>query len=282
MKNFKLTSALILSVFAIACTIPSAENSNAASVSNENTAPSNIEVSAPDSAGGQIAQNPPETIVAELYKLHDAQKGPFFQTKDRKLVDKFFTKPFADLIWKANHGPEGEVGAIDFDPLYDGQDFEIKDLKFTAADIKETTATVTANFLNFGEKRSVIFLMRSADGNWKIDDIKYSEYTLMETLKEYFANEPAKTSNESKGSGEFEGRYIVGSTSCTVKPVKMAFEVRWAKGSGVEMFFSTGDNSFESKEVNNRVNRFEFTDEHYNSGLFIRGDGKTFPLERAK
>jgi hypothetical protein len=280
MKNFKLTAAFILSIFAIACSLPSAGNSNTATVTNENTVPSNIEVPAPDSAGGQIAQNPPETIVAELYKLHDAQKGPFFQTKSRSLVDKFFTKPFADLIWKANHGPEGEVGAIDFDPLYDGQDFEIKDLKFAASDIKETTATVTANFLNFGEKRSVRFLMRSADGNWKIDDIKYQEQgTLMDALKDYFAQ---KTSEQTTASGEFEGKYIVGKTSCTVKPVKMAFEVKWAKGSGVEMFYSKGENSFESEDGSKGINRFEFTDEHYNTGLFIRADGKTFPLERAK
>lgn len=280
MKNFSLMTALILSIFVIACTLPTVGNN--ASAANENNVSSNIESATPVSAGGEIAKTSPEAIVAELYKLHDAQKGPFFQTKNRPLVDKFFTKSFADLIWKANHGPEGEVGAIDFDPLYDGQDFEIKNLSFAASDIKDTTATVTANFLNFGEKRSVKYLMRFADENWKIDDIKYNEYTLRETLEEYFANEANNRSAESTGSGEFEGKYTIGTTSCTVKPIKMAFEVKWAKGSGTEMFYAAGENSFESEEGSNGINRFEFNDEHYNSGTFFRGDGKTFPIKRAK
>ena len=38
----------------------------------------------------------PDTIVKDLYKQHDAQKSPFFQTKNRALVDKYFDKNLAD------------------------------------------------------------------------------------------------------------------------------------------------------------------------------------------
>lgn len=38
---------------------------------------------------------------------------------------------------------------------------------------------------------------------------------------------------------KFEGNYQVGNTICTVKPVKMAFELRWAKGDGVMIFFGS-------------------------------------------
>ncbi len=279
MKNINFVFAIIFSLVSVACSASPVINSNENLAAKSETPAT---ASTPIAGGGSIVSTAPQTIVAELYKLHDKQKGPFFQSKDRALVDKFFAKPIADLIWKANNGPAGEVGAIDFDPLYDGQDFEIKNLAFTASDVKETTATVTANFLNFGEKRSVKFLMKSVDANWKIDDIKYNEYTLMETLKEYFANDPAKGSENAAVTGDFEGRYTVGTTSCTVKPVKMAFEVKWAKGSGSEMFYAAGENTFESEEGKTGVNRFEFTDENYNTGTFYRGDGKSFTVKRAK
>ncbi len=279
MKDLKFIAAFILLFASVACSTPRTDNSIVNSNANSNE---NIASSTPVSAGGEITTTSPETVVAQLYKLHDAQKGPFFQSKNRSLVDKFFTKPIADLIWKANNGPNDEVGAIDFDPLYDGQDFEIKNLSFSASDVKDTTATVTANFQNFGEKRSVVHLMKLIDGNWKIDDIKYSDFTLLQSLKEYFANEQSKGNEEPVNSGEFKGKYTVGTTSCTVKPVKMAFEINWTKGTGTETFFPAGENTFESEPVKSGTNRFVFTDESYNSGTFYRADGKTFPVKRSK
>lgn len=279
MKDIKFVAAFILLFASIACSTPRTDNSIVNLTANVNE---NIASSTPISAGGQLTNTSPETVVAELYKLHDAQKGPFFQSKNRALVDKFFTKPIADLIWRSNNGPTDEVGAIDFDPLYDGQDFEIKNLTFAASDVKDTTATVTANFLNFGEKRSVKYLMKLADGIWKIDDIKYNDFTLLGSLKEYFANEPSKENEEPVSSGEFEGKYTVGPTSCKVKPVKMAFEINWTKGTGTETFFPAGENTFESEPGKNGTNRFVFTDEKYDSGTFYRADGKTFPVKRSK
>ena len=88
-------------------------------------------------------------------------------------------------------------------------------------------------------------------------------------------------------SGEFEGKFQVGDTTCTVKPVKMAFEVRWAKGSGVEMFFAEdraerpGNFRFSTRRAE-KPNSFAFADENYNSGTFYRADGKEFPVNRIK
>ena len=56
------------------------------------------------------------------------------------MVDKYFVKSLADLIWKDAHGPKGEVGAIDGDPLYDAQDMEIK--KFAIGETVSESATI--------------------------------------------------------------------------------------------------------------------------------------------
>lgn len=283
MKNIKLAHYFLLVLLAAATAACTTSTDNSANLPGNNSNTASIANSQPagtPAAGSAEAQtDTPELLVANLYKQHDAKKSPFFQTKNRALVDKYFTKATADLIWKDAVGSKGEIGAIDFDPLYDGQDFEIKNFAVGKSDTKGETATVPANFTNYGEKRTVTFALKRVADNWKIDDIKYLEgNSLLKILKAHFASTPDK---EVSSGGEFEGKYQVGDTSCTVKPVKMAFEIKWAKGTGTEMFFSAEANTFESEASKGETNRFVFDDENYNSGTFYRGDGKTFAVKRA-
>ncbi|MEY3288777.1 MAG: hypothetical protein RLZZ419_1019 [Pseudomonadota bacterium] len=86
---------------------------------------------------------------------------------------------------------------------------------------------------------------------------------------------------------EFEGRYKVGKTRCTVSPIKMAFEVKWQKGQGVMHFFfdkttPDGKSVFVSEDIGKNRDKFIFDDNTYNSGKFIRADGKVFNVERLK
>lgn len=229
----------------------------------------------PASASAESQNSSVETLVADLYKAHDGKKSPFFQTKDRSLVDKFFTKPLADLIWKDANSSSGEVGAIDGDPLYNAQDTEIKNFAIGKSVVKGTTATVPVTFTNFGEKQTLTFSLKQANGSWRIDNISYGGGdSLMKWL--------TSTYSEITSNGEFEGKYQVGETTCTVKPVKMAFDVRWAKGSGVETFVFTDNNSFESAPGQSGSNKFVFDDDNYNTGTFYRADGKEFPIKRVK
>ena len=49
----------------------------------------------------------PNIIVKNLYAAQKAGKGPFLQTKNRALVDVYFTKDLADMIWKDAVGGKG-------------------------------------------------------------------------------------------------------------------------------------------------------------------------------
>src|ERR1044071_7855960 len=69
----------------------------------------------------------PDAVVKNLYAAQKAGTGPFFQTKNRALVDRYFSKDLADMIWKDAVTAKGEAGAIDFDPLYNSQDPQITD-----------------------------------------------------------------------------------------------------------------------------------------------------------
>jgi hypothetical protein len=136
----------------------------------------------------------PDVIVKRLYATQKAGSGPFFQTKNRAVIDKYFRKDLADLIWKDAVAANGEVGAIEFDPLYGSQDPQITDFtimktgwggdsKFGPAD----EAVVQVTFKDSGKERMVSFQFKQGkDRKWKIYDIHYrddaSEVKLVEIL----------------------------------------------------------------------------------------------------
>lgn len=278
-KCLLLTAALISFVNCSAAPKTTAENVNANTQNIVNTPTANENAAAESQAQKSTA---PDALVRDLYKQHDAQKSPFFQTKSRALVDKYFDKNLADMIWKDAKESEGEVGALGADPLYNAQDTEIKRFAVGQPKITGDKAEVVVTFDNYSEKQTLRYSLSKENGEWKISDINYGEFTLIGLFKE---NAQAM-SNAKNQSGEFEGKYQIGDTTCTVKPVKMAFEVKWEKGSGVEMFFAEGRASdryiFVSDPKTGKANSFAFDDENYNTGTFYRGDGKEFPIKRIK
>ena len=81
----------------------------------------------------------PETVVKELYRVHRNGNGHVFEKQGRKLQQKFFDRKLAALIWKdVTETPEGELGNLDFDPLYNAQDTRIKNFRVGAGTVKAT------------------------------------------------------------------------------------------------------------------------------------------------
>ena len=127
----------------------------------------------------------PDTLVADLYQANKQKRSPFFQTRSRALLYKYFEKSLADLIWKDAVHSKGEVGAIDGDPLYDAQDMEIKKFAIKKPRYKEGRALVDVTFENFSKPQTIGFIVVKAKTGWRIRDIVYSEgRTLASELKE--------------------------------------------------------------------------------------------------
>ena len=122
-----------------------------------------------------VAQSSPEGLVSELYKLHEKKQSPFFQTKDHGVVTQYFSERLAQLIWKDTVTSKGEVGALDFDPLYDAQDFDIKKVSLRKSKSEKDSAEVIASFENMGHKTEIIFSLVLTKTGWKISDIKYAD-----------------------------------------------------------------------------------------------------------
>lgn len=164
-----IAGAMLVVLIATACSQESAPPSPApapaAPVATTTT------VAPPRTASPQDA----EKLVAELYREHDAQRGPFFQTESKERLDRFFEPSFAELIWRDAVEAKGEAGALDFDPLYDGQDVEPKNLAVGPARIEGTSALVPVAFESYGAKRHLTCVLALAGATWKISDIRYQD-----------------------------------------------------------------------------------------------------------
>ena len=116
----------------------------------------------------------PETVVKELYRVHRNGYGHVFEKQGRKQQQKFFDQKLAALIWKdLSETPEGELGNIDFDPLYNAQDTQIKNFRIGASTIKGNTATVPVTFMNFDQRVRIEFRLVNTKAGWKISNILY-------------------------------------------------------------------------------------------------------------
>jgi hypothetical protein len=300
MKFFKylLLSAALVFV-AVGCAVTRTEvtgsqpaNSNAANTAaapdaTPAEASAAIESEIPQ-AGGAQQTAPPDAVVKDLYKIHDQDlKGNgerILNTKSRAMLDRFFDKTLAGYIWKDLTTHQDEVGVLDFDPFYNAQDFDIKNFSIGEPKIEGDRASVPVSFVNFDRKDKLTYsLVRRSDAAWKISDIKYTDGT---SLLGYF-KEDEKNNSAQKGAeeGMFAGTYQVGEATCTVKPVKMAFELKWAKGTGTMMFFYEGEGvlKYVSEDKGNGVDAFIFDDTTFTTGKFIRGsDGKQMAVRKIK
>ena len=120
----------------------------------------------------------PEAVVAELYKQHN-KATPLFQTRSRALLDKFFDKQLADLLWKDANTARDEVGPLNGDPLYNAQDMEIKDFKIGKAVISNGTAQVKVSFTNFDRKEEIRFDLGLSKTGWKVSNLTYLDGTTL-------------------------------------------------------------------------------------------------------
>lgn len=168
----------------------------------------------------------PNDIVKGLYAAHKSGASPFFQTKNRARVDKYFRKDLADLIWKDAVSAKGEAGAIDFDPLYGSQDPQITnfiimdtgwggDSKYGPA----SEAVVQVTFKDSGKERMLSYQFKQGrDKVWKIYDVHYrsagSEVKLAKLLAG--ASTASKTSASHSEVQQIQGELQVGRTQSLI------------------------------------------------------------------
>jgi hypothetical protein len=194
----------------------------------------------------------PDAIVRNLYAAQKAGSGPFFQTKSRALVDEYFTNDFAALIWKDAVTAQGEVGAFDFDPLYNAQDTKISAFKIGAPQYGEgnlNLADVPVTFKNMGKGQTVLFRLEreSPKAAWRISDIYYpSNPESSSSLKAILSNnsngqaQSGATGKAASGIRSVDFLNYSYQTSVCSRDVGLPKTVRVRNGK-----FKSGDNFFD-------------------------------------
>lgn len=125
---------------------------------------------------------------AEPADLLEAFYQPYFDGNFPEDESQFRSAALQALYDRdAEITPEGEMGAISFDPYVDGQDYEITDLEIGAAGIAGEFASADVTFNNFNEPRSLTYEMVLEDGSWKIDDVVSNNPDNAYRLSEIFA-----------------------------------------------------------------------------------------------
>ncbi|CAN5798145.1 hypothetical protein BH09VER1_BH09VER1_48480 [soil metagenome] len=162
----------------------------------------------------------PNTLLSSLIKEHEAQKGVFAIPPKGPSIDRYFSKELAALSRKdvAVATKSGDLGAIDFDILFDTQDPQIKNLTISKAAIGgvlkhegdepiEGLATIEMTYQDNGKASRTGFQFGLNDAKqWVIDDIHYNDGSSLKSVLE--SAYPAKSSG-AKASGSTKGPTVI-------------------------------------------------------------------------
>jgi hypothetical protein len=127
------------------------------------------------------APNDPVAIITAIYTRVAKGKGDGgggFVVENKVAKTKYLSKPLVQLWAKADaHTPKGDVGPIDFDPVTNSQDPDVKSFKVDAEKLEADKALIAVTMTGHGAPRKakdqvVRYELMREGKDWKIDDIK--------------------------------------------------------------------------------------------------------------
>jgi hypothetical protein len=133
--------------------------------------------------GSALAQSfdTPEAMLTALY-------SPYLSDEIPENPEIFRSEALNALYAADAEASGGEVGAIDFDPVINGQDFALTDFAIGKIKVDGDTATARVTFKNFDTLNTMDFALVNEDG-WKYGNIVSSggeyEYALVDIFNNY-------------------------------------------------------------------------------------------------
>jgi hypothetical protein len=137
-------------------------------------------IAARPTLAAQPSQNDPVAIVTAIYTRAAKGKGDSggaFVIENKAAKAKYLSKSLVDLWARADaNTPKGDVGPVDFDPVTNSQEPDIKSFKVAAEKLEADKAliavTLTGHTARAKPSDDIIrYKFVRDDGKWKIDDI---------------------------------------------------------------------------------------------------------------
>jgi len=127
------------------------------------------------------APSDPVAILTAIYTRAAKGKGDggaAFVIENKAAKAKYLSKSLVALWAKADaHTPKGDVGPVDFDPVTNSQEPDVKSFKVDAEKMEADKATIAVTITGHRNDRKPADLIVRYDfvreaGSWRIDDIK--------------------------------------------------------------------------------------------------------------
>ena len=128
------------------------------------------------------AASDPVAIVTAIYTRAAKGKGDgsgAFVIENKAAKAKYLSKSLVALWAKADaHTPKGDVGPVDFDPVTNSQEPDVKSFKVVATSLKAEKAVIAVTITGRNAPprkpadQTVRYDFVRDAGDWKIDDIK--------------------------------------------------------------------------------------------------------------
>jgi Protein of unknown function (DUF3828) len=128
------------------------------------------------------AATDPVAIVTAIYTRAAKGKGDSggaFVIENKAAKAKYLSKSLVALWTKADaHTPKGDVGPVDFDPVTNSQEPDVKSFKVVAEKLEAETAVIAVTITGRNTPprkpadQTVRYDFVRDGGDWKIDDIK--------------------------------------------------------------------------------------------------------------
>ncbi len=149
--------------------------------------------------GAQAADSSAHDFVAAIYNTYVGKGGNGVALDDARTVRRYFEPSLAALILKDQQeaARRNEVGALDFDPFVDAQDWEIPAFALTVSDAGADKVSASVKFTNSGKASSgkassgkastvVLDLVRIKNA-WKIANITWMPHDKPNNLRALYA-----------------------------------------------------------------------------------------------
>ncbi len=127
--------------------------------------------------GPDAPRSAADRLVRALYFEHNKTENPFRQPKDRALIDQFFAKPTADLIWHDIQQPTGKLKPATRNPLFDAPDKTIHKTWVEPAAVAGSRAVVYVTFLKSDKPEEIRLDLEQVAGRWRITEMHYPDST---------------------------------------------------------------------------------------------------------
>ena len=136
---------------------------------------------APRARAAPPSQNDPVAIVTAIYTRAAKGKGDSggaFVIENKAAKAKYLSKSLVDLWARADaNTPKGDVGPIDFDPVTNSQEPDVKSFTVVAEKVEADRAVIAVTIAGRGAARAhsvdntIRYNFVREAGRWKIDDI---------------------------------------------------------------------------------------------------------------